>query len=93
MNKHTTSPSRVTLTTPNVIDIMFTIDHSSHVMTGVYDIALSDHYLIYTVFSKSFVRKERAHKEIKFRNYRKFSPEVFRKEPLENDSITNTGWP
>ena len=93
MNKHTTSPSRVTLTTPNVIDIMFTIDHSSHVLTGVYDIALSDHYLIYTVFSKSFVRKERAHKEIKFRNYRKCSPEEFRKALLENDFITDTGWP
>ena len=62
-------------------------------MTGVYDTALSDHYLIYTVFSKSFVRKERAHKEIKFRNYRKCSPEDFRKELLENDSITNTDWP
>ena len=54
---------------------------------------ISDHYLIYTVFFKSFVRKERAHKEIKFRNYRKFSPEEFRKELLENDSITNTDWP
>ena len=64
-----------------------------NIMTGVYDTALSDHYLIYTVFSKSFVRKERAHKEIKFRNYRKFSPEEFRKELLENDSITNTDWP
>ena len=40
-----------------------------------------------------FVRKERAHKEIKFRNYRQFSPEEFRKELLENDSITNTDWP
>ena len=58
-----------------------------------YDTALSDHYLIYTVFSKSFVRKERAHKEIKFINYRNFSPEEFRKELLENDSITNTDWP
>ena len=59
-------------------------------MTGVYDTALSDHHLIYTVFSKSFVRKERAHKEIKFRNYRNFSPEEFRKELLENDSISQT---
>ena len=64
-------------------------------MTGVYDTALSDHYLIYTVFSKSFVSKELAHKAVKFRNYRKSPtpPEEFRKELFENDSITNTDWP
>ena len=62
-------------------------------MTGVYDTALSDHYLIYNVFSKGFVRKERAHKEIMLRNYRNVSPEEFRKELLENDAITNTDWP
>ena len=93
MRQLITSPTRVTLTTSTLIDVLFTNDHNSHVMTGIYDTALSDHYLIYTVFSKSFVRKERAHKGIKFRNYRQFSPEEFRKELLENDSITNTDWP
>ena len=93
MRQLITSPTRVTLTTSTFIDVLFTNDHNSHVMTGVYDTALSDHYLIYTVFSKSFVRKERAHKEIKFRNYINVSPEEFRKELLENDSITNNDWP
>ena len=93
MRQLITSPTRVTLTTSTLIDVLFTNAHNSHVMTGVYDTDLSDHCLIYTVFSKSFVRKERAHKEIKFRNYRNFSPEEFRKELLENDSITNTDWP
>ena len=93
MRQLITSPTRVTLTTSTLIDVLFTNDHDSHVMTGEYDTALSDHYLIYTVFSKSFVRKERAHKEIKFRNFRTFSPEEFRKELFENDSTTNTGWP
>ena len=79
MRQLTTSPTRVTLTTSTLIDVLFTNDHNSHVMTGVYDTALSDHYLIYTVFSKSFVRKERAHKEIKFRNYRKCSPKSLEK--------------
>ena len=90
MRQLITSPTRVTLTTSTLIDVLFTNDHNSHVMTGVYDTALSDHYLIYTVFSKRFVRKERAHKEIKFSNYGNCSPEEFRKDLLENDSITNT---
>ena len=59
-----TSPTSVTLTTSTLIDVLFTNDHNSHVMTGVYYTVLSEHYLIYTVFSKSFVGKERAHKEI-----------------------------
>ena len=32
---------------------------------------------------KKIVRKERAHKEKKFRDYRKCSPEEFRKELLD----------
>ena len=63
MRQLITSPTRVILTTSTVIDVLFTNDHNSHVMTGVYDTALSDHYLIYTVFSKSCVRKERADKK------------------------------
>ena len=59
MRQLVTSPTRVTLTTSTLIDVLFTNDHTSHVMTGVYDTALSDHYLIYTVFSIKKMCKER----------------------------------
>ena len=39
------SPTRVTLTTSTIIDVMFSTEHESHVVTGVYDISLSDHYM------------------------------------------------
>ena len=62
MRQLITSPKRVTLSTSTLIDVLFTNDNKTHVMTGVYDTVLSEHYVIYTVFSKSFARKERAHK-------------------------------
>ena len=57
MRQLITSPTRVTLTTSTLIDVLFTNDHNSHVMTGVYGTALSDNYLIYTVFSKKFCKE------------------------------------
>ena len=39
------SPSRVTLTTsrpPTLIDVMFSTEHESHIVTGIYNISLSD---------------------------------------------------
>ena len=50
MRQLITSPTRVILTTTTLIDVLFTNYHNSHVMTGVYDTSLSDHYLIYIVF-------------------------------------------
>ena len=46
------SPTRVTLTTSTLIDVMFSTEHESHIVTGVYKISLSDHYMTYTIYSK-----------------------------------------
>ena len=43
------SPTRVTLTTSTLIDVMFSTEHESHIVTGVYNISLSDHYDIYNL--------------------------------------------
>ena len=47
------SPTRVTLTTSTIIVVMFSTEHESHVVTGVYDISLSHHYMTYTIYSKN----------------------------------------
>ena len=39
------SPTRVTLTTSTLIDVMFSNVHESHIVTGIYSISLSDHYM------------------------------------------------
>ena len=75
------SPTRVTLTTSTLIDVMFSTEHESHVVTGV-----SDHYMMYTIYSK-IAHKTRLHKEIMFRNYKRF-----RNALSQNDSISNTSW-
>ena len=71
--------NKFTLTTSTLIDALFTNDHDSHLMTGVYDTALSDHYLIYTVFSKSFVRKNVHIKKYSLEITEKFHPKSLEK--------------
>ena len=47
------SPTRVTLTTSTLIDVMFSTQHEYHVVTGVGPyISLSDHYMTYIIYSK-----------------------------------------
>ena len=85
------SPTRVTLTTSTIIDVMFSTEHESHVVTGVYDISLSDHYMTYTIYSKNS-HKTCLPKEINFRNYKRFNIDSFRNALSQNDNICNTSW-
>ena len=70
---------------------MFSTEHESHVVTGVYDISLSDHYMTYTMYSK-ISHKTCLHKEINFRNYKRFNIDSFRNALSQNDNICNTSW-
>ena len=85
------SPPWVTLTTSTIIDVMFSTEHESHVVTGVYDISLSDHYMTYTIYSK-ISHKTCLHKEINFINYKRFNIDSFRNALSQNDNICNTSW-
>ena len=85
------SATRVTLTTSTLIDVVFSTEHESHVVTGVYDISLSDHYMTYTIYSK-IAHKTRLHKEIMFRNYKRVNIDSFRNALSQYDSISNTSW-
>ena len=42
-------PTRVTLNTSSLLDVIFSTDHKSHTVTGVYQTSLSDHYMIYCI--------------------------------------------
>ena len=84
------SPTRVTLTTSTIIDVMFSTEHESHVVTGVYDISLSDNYMTYTIYSK-ISHKTCLHKEIYFRNYKRFNIDSFRNALSQNDNIILAG--
>ena len=85
------SSTRVTLTTSTIIDVMFPTEQESHVVTGVYDISLSTHYMTYTIYSRS-PHKTCLHKEINFRNYKRFNIDSSRNALSQNDNICNTSW-
>ena len=85
-------PTRVTLNTSSLLDVIFSTDHESHTVTGVYHTSLSDHYMIYTVYDRVRIIHDSNNKILKFRNYKKFSSERFIKDILACDCIYDTSW-
>ena len=87
-------PTRETLNTSSLLDVIFTTNGQSHSTTGLYKIiiALSDHYMIYTVYSS--VREWDGHHEkvLLFRNYKTFSSECFLNDLLSLECIHDTDW-
>ena len=61
------SPTRLTLTTSTLTDVMFSTEHESDIVTGVYNRSLSDHYMTYTMYSKMCRHKACLQKEILFK--------------------------
>ena len=45
-------PTRVTVSTQTLIDHIYTTNPEKHVLSGVFNTALSDHYLIFTVYGE-----------------------------------------
>mgnify|MGYP001792126289 FL=1 len=81
------SPTRITSNSSSLIDHILT--NSSHKVTqsGVIDVTLSDHQLIYCT-RKINRAKFNFHKQIKCRSFKKYSPENFLKE-LESSNFLN----
>ena len=68
------SPTRVTLTTSTLLDVILSSCPDNHSITGVHKSTFSDHYLIYTNLNIS--PKLKKHREIRFRNYNNFNIEA-----------------
>jgi exonuclease III len=64
------SPTRVTPSSSSFIDIILSTCPQHHVISGVHEINLSDHFMIYTCIDVAPTRKP--HREIKYRNYKNF---------------------
>jgi hypothetical protein len=71
--------TRVTPNTSSLIDVIFTSHPNLHHSTGVFDIALSDHYLVYTIvkISNSNVTNKQVHNEVIYRNFKNFDVHKF----------------
>ena len=91
MRQLITVPTRVTLKTSTLIDVIFSNDYQSHGEMRVHETAASDHYLIYTVYCKIHAAKLCTQKVTKFRNYKHLSAEVFFNELFANDCVEERG--
>ena len=84
-------PTRVTLNTSSLLDIISSTDHESHSITGVYHTSLRDHYMIYTVYDRMRTTHDSNNNVLKFRNYKKFSIERFINDILACDYMIQVG--
>ena len=72
-------PARVTLSSSSLIDVILTSHPDQHVRTGVIPLALSDHYMPYTVIDGVRPHTTKAH-VIRFRDYKRFDTNDFIRE-------------
>ena len=85
-------PTRETLNTSSLLDVIFTTNDQSHSTTGVYTIGLSDHYMIFTVYSNVHDRDGHHEKVLTFRNYKTFSTERFLNDLISLECLHDTDW-
>ena len=69
-------PTRVTLTTSSIIDHIATTRARNIVKAGVYEVSLSDHYMVYCI-RKINGAVAKGHKMIKTRKMKNFNEEAF----------------
>ena len=72
-------PTRVTLSSSSLIDVILTSHPDQHVRTGVIPLALRDHYMPYTVIDGVRPHTNKAH-VIKFKDYKRFDTNDFIRE-------------
>jgi len=68
-------PTRVTETSKTIIDHIYTTMHSRHTKSGVIELCLSDHYMIYTVINYNTTHLPP--KTVTSRNYNNFNSNQF----------------
>ena len=90
MKQLITDPTRETVTSSTLIDVMFSNIPQLHVMSSVYKISVSDHYMIYTILKHN--KKESSHREITFRNFKEFNNDAFIHDLECHSDITDIEW-
>ena len=70
------SPTRTTINSSTLIDVILTNCPDEHVSTKVIDVSLSDHSMILTEL-KTFVKRKCLHNTVTFRDFKKFNPKMF----------------
>ena len=90
MKQIITEPTRVTLTTSTLIDVILTNVPEAHIISGVSKISLSDHFMVYT--SLQYSKGTNEHNSVRFRNYKSFSSVAFLNELSSHEEIADISW-
>ena len=86
-------PTRVTIHSSSLLDVIFSTNHLSHMVSGTYQTGISDHYIIYTVYNNVPSGHAKHEKILQFRNYRKFYSACFLNDLLSFNIIRDVCWP
>lgn len=81
-----TEPTRTTLTSSTILDIILTSVRDKHTKTKVLKVSLSDHYPVFTILRWGSKGNLQRHKEITFRDYKNFDENNFLQD-LSNANI------
>ena len=84
------SPTRVTLRSSTLLDVILTGSPEKFTNTSVIPISISDHYCISTEYMLTSKLTNESHKIIMYRDYKTFNCDQFLTDLALNDDIVNT---
>ena len=76
MSQLVTAPTRVTINTSTLIDVILSNMPESHILTEILHTSFSDHYMTYTIL-KCHTTPKHQHKFVTYRDYKEFNPDAF----------------
>ena len=82
------SPTRVTINSDKIIDLIFTTFSEKHIDSGVIPVTMSDHYMVYTVIGMDEPIKQRKHIAVCKRNYSSLCINSFRRDIVFSSVFT-----
>ena len=83
-----TEPTRVTMTSSTLIDVILSTMPSMHIATGVVNLALSDHYMPYTVIAHTMPKSQGNF--ITIRSFKHFNEVAFLNDILNEFGVSAT---
>ena len=84
--------TRVIVNTSTLLDVIFSTNHESHTVTGVYKTGMREHYMIHTVYDNAYTGHGHHDKVLTFINYKKFSTDFFINDLLALDCLHDANW-
>ena len=82
-------PTRTTMSTKSLLDIILSSDYEQHENTTVINTSMSDHDCVYTEYKPVSSFRKQKHKQINYRDFKMFDEKLFLKDLREDPYISN----